>query len=394
MHSFQIIKNESEIKRSKEWSEVASSNYKNKLVNKRGNQISGNYHGKRYRIISVMERKFCLKERVARGFLGVVLAVSSGGLALISKDVRTLFTQPKKIVFYGKITDSSARVNQTGQDALSAQDKTQNKDIFNVLSYNILVPHYAEHEKPSLKKLPWKQRKETLANRVVQLEPDCICLQEVEHFDQIAKCMANRGYYGVFAKRNNSEKEGCATFYNHRKVDLLSSNKCYFNDGTGRMILQVVVKPKNSDKKISLLNTHVIWESSTVERRSKEIKKTEEFAFEQSQNGQSVIVCGDLNTTRNDGDFLKGFLEKGFVDTVVQAGNSWKNSFVEKDSNGKKYFTTYDYIFSKNIQLVNADINGDPNDLKSDLEYSTVKEPSDHLPIIASFKLGQGSGQA
>jgi exonuclease III len=259
---------------------------------------------------------------------------------------------------------------------------------FRVENYNMLVPHWAEQEKPSLKALPWNQRKETLSQRMQRCQPDLICLQEVENFDEIQNCMQRTGYQGCFAKRNNGEQEGCAIFYNAHKFDIVNSQVEFFNDGTGRMVQCLDLQPKDTAQCIHVLNSHAVWDKDSVNRRLSEIRKLQQIAEQKSQTGDPTIVCGDLNTARNEGNiFFEGFTQSGFIDTLHKAGNAWQNTFVEKDSSGNKYFTTYDYIFAKNLNLTGAAVDGDPNDLKADIETGSLREPSDHLPMYADFSL-------
>ncbi len=259
---------------------------------------------------------------------------------------------------------------------------------FRIENYNMLVPHWAEQEKPSLKMLPWNQRKEVLAQRMQRCQPDLICLQEVENFNDIQSCMQRAGYQGCFARRNNGEEEGCAIFYKAHKFDIVNSQIEFFNDGTGRMIQSVDLRPKNAANCIHVLNSHAVWDSNSVDRRLSEVRKLQQIAQQKSQTGDPTIVCADLNTARNEGEvFFGGFTQSGFFDALNKAGNAWQNTFVEKDSSGNRYFTTYDYIFAKNLNLTGAAVDGDPNDLKTDIEMGSVKEPSDHLPMYADFSL-------
>jgi exonuclease III len=165
--------------------------------------------------------------------------------------------------------------------------------------------------------MPWSVRKEKLAERMVQLDPDCICLQEVEKFQEIQECMERHGYRGIFSQRNNGQEEGCAIFYKHLTFDVIASGASYFNDGTGRMIQHAEIRPKSGADSFHLLNTHTIWHTSFQDKRLKEIQDLENLASLKSQNERPVIVCGDLNTARHEREVFQGFFENGFEDTLV-----------------------------------------------------------------------------
>ncbi|KAJ2347089.1 Glucose-repressible alcohol dehydrogenase transcriptional effector [Coemansia erecta] len=106
--------------------------------------------------------------------------------------------------------------------------KTDSPEVLTVLSYNVLCPKYATPQMysycPSWA-LAWEYRRDTILSELSALQPDIVCLQEVEaiQFDECFKVkLREMGYEGMFwtksRARTMSEDErkrvdGCATFY-------------------------------------------------------------------------------------------------------------------------------------------------------------------------------------
>lgn len=114
-------------------------------------------------------------------------------------------------------------------------DETPASETLSVLSYNILCDKYATSSQfgytPS-DVLSWDYRKDLILNEVKGHDADFICMQEVdmESYNEFFRRELSLHYKGVFwpksraktmAEREAKSVDGCATFYNHRKYQLL-----------------------------------------------------------------------------------------------------------------------------------------------------------------------------
>lgn len=114
-------------------------------------------------------------------------------------------------------------------------DDTPASETLSVLSYNILCDKYATSSQfgytPS-DVLSWDYRKDLIINEVKGHDADFICMQEVdmESYNEFFRRELSLQYKGVFwpksraktmAEREAKSVDGCATFYNHRKYQLL-----------------------------------------------------------------------------------------------------------------------------------------------------------------------------
>ncbi|KAJ2809508.1 Glucose-repressible alcohol dehydrogenase transcriptional effector [Coemansia guatemalensis] len=121
--------------------------------------------------------------------------------------------------------------------------KTDNPEVLTVLSYNVLSAVYATPQKysycPSWA-LAWEYRRDAIIAELVTLQPDVLCLQEVEA-SQYDECFCSKlrekGYEGVFwtksRARTMSEEErkrvdGCATFYKVEMFECVASHLLEF----------------------------------------------------------------------------------------------------------------------------------------------------------------------
>jgi nocturnin len=72
---------------------------------------------------------------------------------------------------------------------------------------------------------------------MLQHDPDVICAQEVDHFDDFAKSLAGGGYAGLFHKKPKSPclahcelEDGCALWYKTARLELVSSRVIQYVD--------------------------------------------------------------------------------------------------------------------------------------------------------------------
>ena len=254
---------------------------------------------------------------------------------------------------------------------------TSTTSSIKVVSYNILVEHYAPIGKPILKDVKWEDRRDQLVERMVSLNPDVICLQEVEKFDSIAEKMSQKGYTGLFSKRNNEEEEGCAIFYKTHLFQEVTSQPFFFNDGTGRLVLMAKLQTHDGKSIFNVLNAHIMYLDET-DNTQIEINATQQFA---STLTNPTIIGGDFNVPPQS-EYLSPFYKAGFQDAHKKCD---KISFVVSDTDSPKakfIGERIDFIFTTpDIAVISADVPGNPADLL------TLIEPSDHLPVIAEITL-------
>lgn len=107
--------------------------------------------------------------------------------------------------------------------------------VFSVMSYNILAQNYIESQ-PSLYAnhdpncLQWPHRFDALKREIDIIDPDVLCLQEVQqnHLDDIRAHFTSLDYdTSLYKKRTGLQVDGCAIFFKRNMFDL---TECHFVD--------------------------------------------------------------------------------------------------------------------------------------------------------------------
>lgn len=103
-----------------------------------------------------------------------------------------------------------------------SRDFSSYKDKVIVLSYNILgVENASNHQdlyfNVSPKLLKWKWRKKLITEEISHYNPEILCFQEVDRFDDLEHLLNRDGLRGVYKARTGEAKDGCAMFWKDDK---------------------------------------------------------------------------------------------------------------------------------------------------------------------------------
>nr|XP_019068712.1 carbon catabolite repressor protein 4 homolog 5 isoform X3 [Solanum lycopersicum] len=112
----------------------------------------------------------------------------------------------------------------------STHDVSPNQDRVILMSYNILgVKNAAAHEdlyrNVSPKYLDWDYRKKLICKEIRDYNPDIMCFQEVDRFDDLDYLLQKEGFKGVYQARTGDASDGCAIFWNNK---LPAGKSCSF----------------------------------------------------------------------------------------------------------------------------------------------------------------------
>ncbi|KAF6259941.1 hypothetical protein COO60DRAFT_946990 [Scenedesmus sp. NREL 46B-D3] len=87
------------------------------------------------------------------------------------------------------------------------------------MSYNILADKYARHYRSYLYDsvpstyLDWSHRRAAILAELAHLQPDILCLQEVDRYEELEAELEKLGYAGIYLQRDGGRRDGCATFW-------------------------------------------------------------------------------------------------------------------------------------------------------------------------------------
>ena len=252
-------------------------------------------------------------------------------------------------------------------------------------SYNILANSYATRRvyptvPPEI--LSWKSRGPGIVARIREIDPDVLCLQEVEagHWADMHASLMQLGWDGIFAKKEKSRVDGCALLYRTGSSSLIESEALYFSDGdepSGHVALIGVLNTRIGP--VRFVTTHLRWQAETAEFRSHiGHRQAAELLCRLSVAGgaAATVICGDFNV-RPEHPLTTLFSEHGFSDAYAAA----PQSTCAPHGNAARI----DYIFvSQGLQAEGERL----PEVRDTAVMPNTDEPSDHLPITARIALG------
>ncbi|XP_042040666.1 carbon catabolite repressor protein 4 homolog 5 isoform X1 [Salvia splendens] len=199
----------------------------------------------------------------------------------------------------------------------SERDASKHNDRVVIVSYNILGvenatrhPHLYSRVKPEY--MNWEYRKKILCKEIRGYQPSILCLQEVDHFDDLNKILRKDGFRGLYKARSGDSHDGCAIFWKSDLFTLLDEENIEFQRfGLRHNVAQFCVLKMNQDlhkaddtssastsHSIVVGNIHVLYNPNRGDIKLGQMRMFLEKAYELSQKWGCipVVVTGDLNS--------------------------------------------------------------------------------------------------
>ncbi|KOB68753.1 putative carbon catabolite repressor protein [Operophtera brumata] len=200
---------------------------------------------------------------------------------------------------------------------------------FKVVSYNVLAQYLLEchpylYTDCSPTNLKWIVRAPRLYDEIISLEPDILCLQEVQvsHLANFYSKFEKLGYSLIFKQKTGSRQDGCAIYYkrslfelkDHISVEFYQPDLPILNrDNIGVM---VKLAPKGPGPDIVVATTHLLYNPKRTDVR---------LAQMQVSGHLPVVLTGDFNSLpesaviklldRGHVSFLIGYSASNFRDS-------------------------------------------------------------------------------
>eukprot|EP01023_Acetabularia_acetabulum_P066510 TRINITY_DN8994_c0_g1_i3.p1 TRINITY_DN8994_c0_g1~~TRINITY_DN8994_c0_g1_i3.p1 ORF type:complete len:307 (-),score=40.56 TRINITY_DN8994_c0_g1_i3:418-1338(-) len=184
-----------------------------------------------------------------------------------------------------------------------------------VLQWNVLADGLAQNgdfvkiNQPEL--LSWDKRKNLVIQELKRFDPDLICLQEVNHFDDFLKPeLQLQGYEGSFQAKPKSvaesygfKSDGIAIFFkSSRFKSVVCQGDCYTNRDSKEVQNQVWMFvdliDKLSQTQIRLVTTHLkakLGEENDYQRLLQVQQLLDILQNRGKNDKQAVILTGDFN---------------------------------------------------------------------------------------------------
>jgi mRNA deadenylase 3'-5' endonuclease subunit Ccr4 len=258
-----------------------------------------------------------------------------------------------------------------------------------VATYNVLADSYVNPAwYPSVRRdlLAPARRAQAVADHVLALDADVVCLQEVETpmFAAITARMAPAGYHSELVKKEQGRPDGCAFYARRSTIDVRRTRGLAYADARGgnrasghvAQIAEVAIDGQT----VAIANTHLKWDAPAAGSDDRigyrQMVELLEQRARVTPAPRAWIVCGDFNSSRAS-DVVSALAAAGFRSThahLVDAATCYANRRAEM----------VDYIFH------DSGVTAEPlpiAEVRDDTPLPRVDQPSDHVPVLARFTL-------
>lgn len=94
---------------------------------------------------------------------------------------------------------------------------------YNILAQNLLEAHPYLYRQHDSRALPWNYRNNRLVQEILSINPQILCLQEVQesHLAMFEEKLRSLDLSVLYKKRTGFKDDGCAIFYNHKLFNLI-----------------------------------------------------------------------------------------------------------------------------------------------------------------------------
>ncbi|GLU13336.1 hypothetical protein SLE2022_299740 [Rubroshorea leprosula] len=178
---------------------------------------------------------------------------------------------------------------------------------FMVASYNILGDRNSTKHKDLYPSVPsnymkWDYRKRVICEELIGLDPDIICLQEVDRFFDLRNTMQKAGYAGSYKRRTGDNVDGCAMLWKADKFRLLERESIEYKEfGLRDNVAQLSVLEmcKAESKRLVVGNIHVLYNPSRGDVKLGQIRFLTSRAqiLSDKWGNLPVVLMGDFNST-------------------------------------------------------------------------------------------------
>ena len=254
---------------------------------------------------------------------------------------------------------------------------------FSVMSYNIKLDYPKEGENS------WTNRKPFFINQIKFYEPDVLGVQEAmpNQMKDMDSLLVDYSFVGVGRDDGKDEGEYSAIFYKNEKFKVLQSNTFWLSQTPNkvsmgwdavcnRVCTYALLEDKDSGKTFWVFNTH--FDHVGTEARKNSATLIIEKIKELNTENLPVVLTGDFNMEPEHKSIInikKTLKDSKEIAEVTFGPEGTFNGFHFNEPVTRRI----DFAFvSDNIKVSKYAVLSDNWDLKY---------PSDHLPVLISFKL-------
>ncbi|KAG0210923.1 hypothetical protein BGX28_008760 [Mortierella sp. GBA30] len=198
---------------------------------------------------------------------------------------------------------------------------------FTIVSYNILANSAVQENTAKYRgftpdRCNWESRRALLLDEIERMDPDILCMQEldqVDHAGVFGARMTELGFSSVFRKRHNTMAFGNAVFYRQTKVSLLHDIEVCCEEGEvvrgverAGIFAIFAIDDGLSRKRVCIATTHLVNDRPFTMLGQLCALFSEAQKWANIGNKMPFIITGDFNA--RSGGILCNYVQKGEID--------------------------------------------------------------------------------
>ncbi|XP_039481797.1 protein angel [Drosophila santomea] len=180
---------------------------------------------------------------------------------------------------------------------------------YNILAQDLLLEHLFLYVGIPHEFLTWQRRQQNLLRELLKLDPDILCLQEMQ-FDHLAVlvqrlCMGNgKKLAYVYKKKTGHRTDGCAIVYDCSKFELLDHQAVELHDQAVALLNRDNValfarfrfrKQQERQKEFVVATTHLLYNPKRSDVRCAQVGRILEQLHSFSTD-TPIVLTGDFNS--------------------------------------------------------------------------------------------------
>ena len=254
--------------------------------------------------------------------------------------------------------------------------------------------------------LEWRLRRLLILEEILHVDPDVLCMQEVDHYSYFQQLLTKLGYAGKFFPKpsspcldfaGNNGPDGCAVFHKTSRLDLLQSDTLVLQQNqldTNQVSIMCNFKCKQSGREFTVATTHLKaksgYEALRLEQGRYLLKNLRQFS-----HGRAVLLCGDFNAvpseaviqhlSADDSGLSSAYRHLAQDGSTDAPYTSWKiRAGPSPDEPDRESCKTIDFIFYDKDNVCIEALLSIPSEAEIGPDRLPSRSyPSDHLSLAA-----------
>lgn len=271
-----------------------------------------------------------------------------------------------------------------------------------IMQWNILAQALAEGSDNFLKcpieALKWHPRRWRIVAEIGAMEPDILCMQEVDHFRFLEKALSSVGFVGVFYQKpdspclyvpGNNGPDGAAIFVNKYRYEILDIKKrCLEVLGcdTNQVAVCCKLRRLSDDAEFWVVTTHLKARSGALLEALRREQGSDLVEYLKGLAGEKtpILVTGDLNAQPSEA--VHSVISAAGFESAYRNQNPSYTTWTYRESG--EYCKTLDYILYRRQAFHVERVLCLPSEEDIGLtRVPSFKYPSDHFALVADMVL-------